>query len=229
MPVKKLISPVRKQMYRLRHWLSGKFNSRSQVFTKIYNENKWADSSSRSGLGSNLTYTTAIRERLPSIVSKYEIHSILDIPCGDFFWMQEVDLDIEAYIGADIVSDVVDQNESKYGNSHRRFQRLDLVNDDLPRVDMVFCRDCLVHLSLSDAIDGISNVKKSGAKYFMTTTFTDETKNIDISTGMWRKLNLQQPPFNFPPPLELINEEFDHDGGWAADKAMGLWMVDDIP
>ena len=71
---------------------------------------------------------------------------MLDVPCGDFYWMRLVPLDVD-YTGGDIVSDIVARNQAQYGDERRRFLRLDLLQDPLPAADLIFCRDCLVHLS----------------------------------------------------------------------------------
>ena len=47
--------------------------------------------------------TQNILEELPNVIKKYNIKSILDIPCGDFFWMKEHNFKDVNYIGADIV------------------------------------------------------------------------------------------------------------------------------
>jgi len=48
-------------------------------------------------------------------------------------------------------------------------------------------------------------------------------------TGDWRLLNLQRPPFNFPPPLRLMNERCTESRGAFGDKSLGLWLVGQLP
>lgn len=105
---------------------------------------------------------------------------------------------------------------------------LDLTRDRLPTVDLVLCRDCLVHLSFAQAQQALANIAASGARYLLTTTFTGRSENADIPTGKWRALNLQRPPFNLPQPLELINERCTEKDGRYADKSLGLWPVADL-
>lgn len=38
---------------------------------------------------------------------KYGVRSVLDIPCGDFFWFKEIKLDLDSYIGGDIVAPLI--------------------------------------------------------------------------------------------------------------------------
>lgn len=95
-------------------------------------------------------------------------------------------------------------------------------------MDLIFCRDCLVHLSLQDIWRSLHNVCASRSEYLLITTFTERVENHDIVTGRWRTLNLEAAPFVFPRPLRLIKEGCTEDDGVYADKALGLWRVADI-
>ena len=46
----------------------------------------------------NLEQTLVILDELPKIIRKYKISSILDLPCGDFYWMKEFDFKEINYI-----------------------------------------------------------------------------------------------------------------------------------
>jgi hypothetical protein len=174
---------------------------RHSVFNEIYRENSWGDEESRSGYGSNLEQTEAVRAALPILLKEYECESLLDIPCGDFYWMSQVELGVR-YLGADIVEDLVERNRQLYASEQREFLHLDLVEQPLPRADVVLCRDCLVHLAFSDIFGSLRNIKASGSKYLLTTTFVDRDSNEYIPTGGWRPINLERPPFSFPAPLQ---------------------------
>jgi hypothetical protein len=153
---------------------------------------------------------------------------MLDIPCGDFHWMNKVDLTNIEYTGADIVKELIERNIKEYGRDGVHFQHLNLIKDKLPRVDLVFCRDCLVHLSFADIFLALDNVCTCDADYILTTTFTDRKDNYDIVTGHWRVLNLERAPFMLPEPLTIINEGCMEGGGGFQDKALGLWRIADI-
>ena len=45
---------------------------------------------------------------------KYQIKSILDIPCGDFYWMKGLDLKNINYVGADIVAPLIKKNIDQF-------------------------------------------------------------------------------------------------------------------
>ena len=199
----------------------------AETFREIYVNNRWGSQDSSSGTGSDLTQTAVIRELLPGLLRELGVHSMLDVPCGDFHWMRMLEFDLD-YIGADVVPELIRANTERYANDRRRFQVADLVNEVPPRVDLVFCRDLLVHFSFADALQAIANLKRSGATYLLTTTFTSRTVNADIVTGEWRALNLQLEPFGFPPPQRLINEECTEWGTEWADKSLGLWVLSEL-
>ena len=204
------------------------FGTNKDIFTDIYLKNKWGDKDSYSGTGSNLDQTKKILLELPTIIRNYKIKNFLDIPCGDFYWMKEFDFRDLNYIGADIVSELVDKNIKNFKRSNLDFQRLDLLVDDLPESDLIFCRDCLVHFSFNDIFKAFKNIKKSNSKYLMTTNFTRRKINCDISTGSWRTINLCKPPFNFPEPSLTILENCTEHGYQYSDKALSLWEVSKI-
>lgn len=197
-----------------------------RIFTRYYQINRWGDDESVSGAGSNLQQTAEVRRVLPGLLAELGVQSLLDVPCGDFNWLKLVPLDVD-YIGGDIVAELVARNEAEYGNERRRFLRLDLLEDALPVVDLIFCRDCLVHLSEAHVCRALANIRASGATYLLTTTFPARQVNEDIPTGWWRPLNLCRPPFNFPTPLRLIDEQCPNPD--YPDKHLGLWRVADIP
>lgn len=205
-----------------------KFKNRSaeDVFTEIYKTNRWKSSESISGEGSELKQAETLIIELNSLIANRNISSILDIPCGDFNWMQHVDLSKVNYVGADIVNELIEKNVEKFkGYENVNFMVLDLINSELPKKDLVIIRDCLVHLSFEHIFKSIENIKKSGSKYLFTTTYPNHNLNLDIITGDWRRLNLTQPPFNFPEPLLIINENCTESNGRYADKSMVLWDI----
>lgn len=195
------------------------------VFHEIYRRNRWGSPDSASGTGSDLRQTAVIARELPLLFRRHGVTSLLDIPCGDFHWMARVDLDGIDYTGADIVPDLIARNNATYARPGVRFETLNLATDPLPRTDLVFCRDCLVHLSFADVQAALRNVCESGAQWLLTTTFPAHARNRDIKTGQWRELNLQAAPFLLPEPVELVNEGCTEGEGEHRDKSLGLWTT----
>ena len=173
-----------------------------------------------------MAQTAVVRRVLPTLVDELRCKSLLDIPCGDYYWMRSLDVDID-YTGADIVPALIDRNAQQFGGDRRKFLRLDIVHDSLPTADLVLCRDCMVHLSFADIFRALEKIRASGSRYLLATTFVEHHRNDDIPTGYWRPINLQTAPFNFPTPMRIIDEECPTHG--CRDKCLGLWRIDDIP
>lgn len=203
-----------------------------QRFAYIFQTNLWGSDDSKSGPGSVPEQTLALAESLPRLLAEIQAESMLDIPCGDFGWMSSIDLGVNRYLGADIVEALVVRNQAAYGRdgeASRAFLRLDLTRDDLPEVELVFCRDCLVHLSNENIFRAFANLKRSGSRYLLTTSFTEHEQNQDIQDGDWRLLNFERAPFSLPKPLLVINEQCTEQDGAFADKVMALWRISDLP
>jgi SAM-dependent methyltransferase len=199
------------------------------AFRYAYHHNLWRGADTPSGPGSSIEQTKAIADALPELCQRYEISSLLDVPCGSCDWIARVKLPGVQYTGGDIVPEIVAAAEQRHGTSERRFLVLDLTCSPLPHTDLLLCRDCLVHLSYGDIANAIRNIRESKIEYILTTTFTAESKSCDIVTGDWRPINLESPPFSFPRPVELLVEQCTEQDGAFADKALGMWRVDDLP
>ena len=198
------------------------------TFAPFYTENRWGDSESVSGPGSNLERTAKLRSELPVLLREIGARTLLDAPCGDFNWMKDTELGVEKYIGADIIPDLIARNQSLYGNERTEFLLLDLTRDNLPRVDVILCRDCLIHFSYRHIAAAIKNLKRSGSTYLLTNSYPRWQKNTNIRTGDFRYINLTLPPFNFPSPLRQINEKRPEDEAQFFGKILGLWKLADL-
>lgn len=204
-----------------------------KVMTDIYEDNYWGSDESKSGEGSTLRQTVYLQFELPLLFKRLGINSLLDIPCGDFNWMQRV-LDRHQepinYHGADLVQELVDANIAAYSKDNVSFSCLDAAADSLPRADLVFIRDLLVHLPDEMIFKVFKNVKDSGSKYVAMTHFAWYHMPNDsiqkIFRGNWRRLNMCMEPYNLPAPIDLIFEGSTEDLG--KDKCIGVWRVEDL-
>lgn len=221
--------PVQAHLNFARHQAELRGIGRAELFTRIYRDNLWGGAESRSGLGSDLAETAGLRAAIPPLLRRLGASSLLDLPCGDFGWMRHADLRGIDYTGGDIVTELIERNAAQFAGAGRRFQRLDLVADALPRADVVLCRDCLVHLCFANIFAAFANLRRSGARHLLTTTFTEHGDNADAVDGDWRLLNLERAPFHLPAPLALIVEGCTEAGGAYADKALALWPIDALP
>lgn len=202
--------------------------SLQDVFNHIYVNQVWGGGETVSGGGSWLTSTAFIRQQLPKIFDELNLKAIIDAPCGDFNWMQKVDLGHIQYIGIDIVPGLIEHNKQKYSNKNREFLCLDITTDALPYADLIMCRDCLAHLSIKNALNAVKNFKRSGAIYLLATTHIGTRVNSSNTDGSTSLYNLQKPPFNFPQPLLLLEELSAEPASRASKKSLGLWKLSAI-
>lgn len=198
-----------------------------RVFSHIRQVNLWQSAESASGRGSELACTETIRSTLPRLFEKLGVRSMIDAPCGDFNWMRYVPLDGITYTGIDVVPELIERNQRNYGTDLIQFVASDITEAALPAVDLIMCRDGLVHLPLRDGCRALQNFKTSGSRYLLATTYPNTVQNRDTPVGSWRALNLLLPPFNLPEPLMLFSDPSD-DTGANPDKSIGLWSLEAI-
>lgn len=209
------------------NYIHSKSEGSSDVFTDIYKINMWHTDESVSGGGSTMDATRTVREELPKIIEKYQIKSMLDIPCGDYNWMKTIELKCD-YIGGDIVEDIIHNNQKTYASDTVSFQTLNMAKDSLPKVDLIFCKDCLQHLSYENIAAALNNFKKSGSKYLLVSSFPRTWRNHDIYDGDYRPLNVCKKPFGLPKPIYKFREESIAEGV-EPDKDMYLYLIDSLP
>ncbi|MBV8472026.1 MAG: class I SAM-dependent methyltransferase [Hyphomicrobiales bacterium] len=199
----------------------------SEKFTLIYENKLWVKSAphlnrekSASGHGSTLRSTQTLRPQLEELIKSLKPASLFDVPCGDFNWMKEVRFPNDCdYVGADVVAPLIDRLQQRYGYEagasprdrggtarSRRFLVFDLCSDPLPPFDILFCKDCLQHLSNSDVQRVIENIVRSEVKYVMISNHWGVESNKNVPTGGFRFLDLTKPPFMLPEPAVKLND-----------------------
>ena len=213
--------------------LARKLTGRSEFevaahFGRIYERNLFGGDESVSGQGSTWEQTAVIRRELPQLFQRRGVRSVLDAPCGDGHWIMALDWSVIAYTGVDVVPALIQANTVRHADRSGRFLVGDLCRDPLPPADLILCRDCWVHLDFRQIKACLVNFRRSGAKYLLTTTFPAHPRNRDLMGLIWRPLNLQAPPFNFPAPLDVIVEGCTEEGGRFADKALACWNLPEL-
>lgn len=192
-----------------------------EIFENIIRTHYWRDTIC--GSGSTMQNTESVRSQLVPLLQKYHINSMADIPCGDFSWMSQVKFpEGFKYIGGDIVDFMISDARKKYPNVD--FRVLNLTQDLIPDVDLLFCRDCLFHFSLDDINRTFKNILRSSVKYVMITSYYDGD-NRDIQTGDFREIDFLKSPFNFGEPIDFIDEEIT---GESRKRRICLWPVSSI-
>lgn len=192
-----------------------------EIFENIFKTNLWGDAESVSGHGSRLENTKNLRITLAYLMQTLEIKSILDIPCGDWNWMNMVDLSKVSYEGWDIVNELILENQQKYEKANIRFLTCDALKTALPRTDLIIARDLIIHFPTKAIWSFLENVVRSCSRYILKGRYLSEYVNQEIEFGGFRPVNLEAAPFFLHSPLLSIPEE-EHQ------KYMVLYKVDDL-
>ena len=182
-----------------------------------------------SGPGSLQEVTKPVIDFVNYLIKKYNIKRILDAPCGDWSWMQYVDLSGVDYVGYDILEKVIVENIDKYSRENVFFEMKDIINEDIPIVpDLVICRDFLFHLPDEAITQVINNICNSGAKYFISTSFDYIRTNEEFTPFSFcnnygfRRLNLEKEPVSIYPPIEKV---YETDSYQCKGRMVGLWEM----
>jgi hypothetical protein len=121
---------------------------------------------------------------------------------------------IEHVAGLDITKSVIELNQLKFRfHSNKRFAVHDLACP-LPRFrrlhatmsepfELVHVRDVIQHMPLSKGVAAIANVRASGARLLVATTFP-ASSNVDIQEGGFYHNNLDAAPFTLPKPVKCV-------------------------
>jgi hypothetical protein len=211
----------------------GGFSFLGKKFGVIYRLNLFFGQESRSGRGSDTDQTDVIRAEIPRILRELDVASLLDLPCGDLNWISKTDLGNIRYTGMDVVPQLISKLERDFRGTDKFFRLAD-ITAEVPsgKFDAILCRDLLVHLSTTEIIRALVNLKATGARYLITTHFSEkrtykELTSLPFVVG-WRPINFMESPFDFPPPIATINENCTESGGRFSDKCLGVWDLQDL-
>jgi hypothetical protein len=201
------------------------------VFSNVYATKRWGDGESASGSGSSIAATGQLSKWLTGLVTQAyfsypAIHSVLDIPCGDYNWQRTwVEGTGIRYYGGDIVPVFPED----YQPDNVSFQQLDITTSDLPSVDLVLVRDCFVHLSFAQIKSAMRNLMRDSNKWkwIAMTTFPAMRQNSETVCPAWRPLNMRATPFMFPEPFLSTLERRDVKTKYR-DKSIAVWRREQL-
>jgi SAM-dependent methyltransferase len=180
-------------------------------FEEIYRLHSWSGQS-RSGPGSdpaNLGQYKRFVDQLLRKIGNGAKLDVIDLGCGDFSSSRCLDFDvIRQYTGVDIVEEVINANRATWGDSSRRFECLDILEEEIPRADVILIKDVLQHLS-NAAIKEIVRKALSVCSHLIITN--DRKKLIHEGTilglPVWRGLR----------KMGVLNENIDNGGSRPLD------------
>lgn len=142
---------LRKIVNKLRKWRGV---NHQQVFSEIYSGSIWGkDSKSEfySGTGSDEPYARPYTDVITKFIKENKVSSIVDLGCGDFRIGSKITEENPVkYTGVDVVSDLIEYNNSHFASERINFRQVNIVKEKLPFGQMCLIRQVLQHLSNSD-------------------------------------------------------------------------------
>jgi hypothetical protein len=131
------------------------------------------------------------------------------------------------YIGIDVVPQIIAANQAKFADTKHQFRCQDITSEPIPFGDLIFCRDCLFHLSYADIRRFLENFVESNSRYLMTTTHEnrDDFPNKDIASGAFRRIDLFRAPFNFG---KAVVYRVEDNTPMAPEREMCVWTREDV-
>jgi 2-polyprenyl-3-methyl-5-hydroxy-6-metoxy-1,4-benzoquinol methylase len=188
--------------------------SNAEVFSKIYKEDLWHGGS---GAGSKLENVKEYVEILQKYIDKPEVKTVLDLGCGDWQFSKFLDLSSVSYLGVDVVESVIESNSTSYSASNIKFISRDITTYEVPKADLIICKDVLQHLCNKDVVTILVKIITSSKFSLITNDFNpDNTENKDIDNGNYRCLDLTLSPFYLDVVTVLESERV----GWRSKRTV---------
>ena len=180
-----------------------------QVFIEYFDRGFWGNKTGSSGPNSDPALTPVLRENLSALFKEYNVKSIVDAGCGDCNLFKNMSIENISYIGVEVVPKLTALNVKTFkSNLNMSFQTLDVVNNPIPKGDIIISRDVVHYLPNELIFKFLDNCRASGSEYLLIThnTHSELSANCETELGVFRPVNLSQGPFNLE-PITTIQED----------------------
>lgn len=175
--------------------------SAEEVFTRIYDHGIWGvneEGIGHSGGGSTVESSKKYMIFLQNFLKRHNIKSVVDVGCGDWEFSQHIDWSGIDYTGVDVVESVIARNNEKFGCQTIRFLHGDSTQMNLPKADLLICKDVMQHLMHEDIFNLCAQMPKY--KHCLFTNDVDPSTSTSLNDvmcprGPTRQLDLTRAPF----------------------------------
>lgn len=192
-----------------------------EVFDEVYRTNRWAGTESLSGPGSGLSATYVTRVAVQQLVAALGITSVLDVACGDGYWMPE----LPRYVGMDVSPQAITRAQRLH--PERTYVVADATDEWDTKAELVICRDAMQHLPLELGEQLLRRITRSGTRWLLASTFWPG-ENVDVEVGGAYSPDLTAEPFDLWMPMAMVFDGWSYDEpGEVRDprKFLGLWRL----
>ena len=154
-----------------------------------------------SGSGSRVSSTVTYRYIIESFIRLNDVHSVLDLGCGDWQFSKLIPWDYYdiSYLGLDLSHVIIEKNTATFATKRRQFKVIREPSEifGLGRFDLVICKDVLIQTPNSIANEYL-DVFVAVARFALITVdgFPSDRINEDIEIGDYRAMDIRKPPFS---------------------------------
>ena len=174
--------------------------TRAEIFDAIYKRRRtWGITTPPSGSGAIWTLNKPFTRFVNNFFDAHpDIHTVVDIGCGDWNISKHLTLKGKKYIGCDVSPLILNETKARYLSPERQFLTLDAVADELPDGDVAIVKDVCIHLSNDDVTRLLQKLKKYRYVIIQNDVYggTSAKSAKDIPTGKFRPLDIRNAPFN---------------------------------
>jgi hypothetical protein len=164
-------------------------------------KNIWGTEGDGSGAGSDIQFTTNMRQRLITWMIAHNIRSMVDVSCGSALWTTVFIKDIQQqlpdfkYYGYDVSEEAIKRAHNHLeGVPNVVLGVADMRTLPIPDVDLILCRDSLQHLSSNNGKIAIANFISSSCPWLIIGG-CHSPRNHEITDGFGFDFNPQLPPY----------------------------------
>lgn len=176
-------------------------------FSKIYSKNLWGNKGEEfmnkrkntkfySGGGTDPDndrdnrYINLVQE----FISRPDVHTVVEVGCGDWEVSSRIDWNGVQYTAYDVVQELIDYNQSKFGKENINFVCSDIMQKNNVTADLLIVKDVFQHLPSSFCKKFIWFIPDRFKYNIITNDYG--TNNADIPFGGWQGNDFTLPPFS---------------------------------
>lgn len=192
-------------------------SSLEEKFTTVYRTGHWGKSDTPdrpfySGPGSDPSLQQEYVRAVSDLIIEKGVRSIADVGCGDFAIGRAILDRLEArdhsvqYAGYDLVANLIQHNTELHASPARRFVKLNIVDESLPKTELTMVREVFQHLSNAEVAKALEHISGNSRWLVVTEAHyvgSDFVPNLDLPSKGTRTrsiirsgIDLREPPFN---------------------------------
>lgn len=190
------------------------------IFSEIYRKNTWGGKPGEfySGSGTHNVDVQRYIDTVRNFIKDRNIRSVVEIGCGDFHVSSQIVQGLNvSYTGTDVVEEMMNHHQAKYGREGISFRYVNAIEGQLPMADLVIIRQVLQHLSNEQISRILEKIK--AFRYALITEHLPASAspdyNVDKIPGPHIRMKFNSGVFIEKPPFNVSNTsillEYQHD------------------